>query len=122
MKERTITIQGKQVSLAYCAATENGFEELSGKSINDIDYHRQRDLTTLGLAAIVAAHSRKGEEPPVDADTINFDATKDELVSLMKTVLELRMEWYGIPKIVADKLEREIKEAGESEGEETPKN
>ena len=42
--EKTITICGKEVKLLYCAATENGYEQLAGQSINDLDFRKQSDL------------------------------------------------------------------------------
>ncbi len=36
--EKTIQILGKDVRLRYCAATENGFEQLRKKSVSEIDF------------------------------------------------------------------------------------
>ena len=54
--EKTITICGKEVKLLYCAATENGYEQLAGQSINDLDFRKQSDLLKLALAAIISAY------------------------------------------------------------------
>ena len=113
--ERKVKIQGKDVSLLYCAATENGFEELRGKSIHDIDFNSQQDLIILGLCAIVSYYSKKGEEPPVTSETLLYDATAKELIELVKTVAEMRVEWYGIPAVIKEDDEPK-------EGEEKPKN
>lgn len=121
MTEKTIKIQDKEVRLLYCAATEDGFESLSGKSIYDIDFHQQKDLITLGLCAIIAAYSKTGEEPPVTSDTLLYEARPSELVELVKTVIELRAEWYEIPKVLLSTIEEENRQA-EASGEETQKN
>lgn len=112
--ERKVTIQGKEVSLLYCAATENGFEELRGKSIHEIDFNSQQDLIVLGLCAIVSYYARKGEDAPVTSETLLYEATAQELIELVKTVAEMRVEWYGVPAVV--------KEDDEPKAEEKPKN
>ena len=117
MKEKTITIQGTEVTLCYCAATENGFEDLSGKNIYDIDFKSQRDLFNLSLSAIVAHYAKKGVQPPISSDTLLYETTPKEMSDLIATTLELRMAWYGIPKVVADQLEKESKEVSEDEKE-----
>ena len=114
-------MQGKEVALCYCAATENGFEELSSKNIYDIDFKSQRDLLSLALSAIVADYAKKGVEPPVTSDYILYEAPPAEVSALVAATLELRMDWYGIPKVVADQLEKESKEVSEDE-KEAPKN
>ena len=115
MIERTLTIQGREVTLLYCAATENGFESLTDKPIYEIDIHRQQDLILLGLCAIVASYAHKGEEPPVTSDTLLYEASLDELKELVRNVFEMYAEWYGLPKVVASDLEKESTEAGISE-------
>lgn len=118
MTEKTITMQGKEVALCYCAATENGFEELSGKNIYDIDFKSQRDLVSLSLSAIVVAYARKDAKPPVTSDYVLYEATPKEVSDLIAATLQLRVEWYNIPKVVADQLEKESSESSE----EAPKN
>lgn len=118
MKEKTITINGKETRLLYCAATENCFEEVAKKGIYELNFKLQQDLIVLGLSAIVTAYARKKEEPPVTSDTLLYDATPQELTELIKVTLELRAEWYGIPKVVEDSIEKEKEQIGE----ELPKN
>ena len=115
MTERTITICGKEVRMRYCAATENGFEMLRKKSIAEIDFTTQEDILTLAVCAIVSAYSRKGQEPPVNSDTILYEAKPDEIVKLITNCIELRAEWYGVPAVV--KTDEQKQEDGE-----TPKN
>lgn len=102
MKE--ITICGKQVKLLYCAASENGFEDLTGKSINDLDYTKSKDIMALATACMIAAYASTGEVSPIRSEDIMYHATSKELTDLYLTVLNLRAEWYNIPQAVAEKL------------------
>ena len=115
--EKTIKLCGKDVKLRYCAATENGFEQISGKSINDINFNSQDDITRLAVAAILAAYACNNEDAPITSDDILYNATSTELTELFKTIFELRMAWYDTPKIVADALKEE-----QTDDEEAPKN
>ena len=107
MTEKTINILGKDVRMAYCAATETGFERLAGKSINDIDFNLMNDLVTLAIAGIVAAYTYTDEEPPVTSTEVLYEATPDEAKTIIKTIIELRAEWYGVPTVVEKELSEE---------------
>lgn len=102
--EKTIQIQGKDVTLRYCAAAETGFEQLRpGKTcqvFNDVEGEKAttEDYIALALAAIIAAYARKGEEAPIDSETILYDCTPTEVSMLIKTVFELRNKWYTMPE------------------------
>ena len=98
--EKTINILGKEVCMRYCAATENGFEQLRGKSIYDIDFKSQEDLIALSISGIIAAHTVKGEEPPVTSNDIMYEAKPQEIVEMVKTIVELRAAWYDVPAVV----------------------
>lgn len=115
--EKTIQILGKDVRLRYCAATENGFEQLRKKSVYEIDFKSNEDLTALALSAIVAAYARKDEEPPITSEDLLYEAKPTELVELIKTVIELRASWYEIPAVVTP----EPQQAEDDEGKQ-PKN
>ena len=99
MKEKTIHILGKDVRVRYCAAAENGFEQIRSKSIYDIDFKRQEDVIALAISAIVSAYSKNNEEPPITAEDLLYDATPTDLVEIVKVVVELRNEWYSIPSV-----------------------
>ena len=121
--EKTITICGKEVRLRYCAATENGFELMSGKKIYEIDFQSQEDLTRLAIASIIAAYERDGQDAPIEAKEILYDATPAEIVELFKTTMELRAAWYEVPLILKEQIEAEnAAAASPSESEELPKN
>ena len=124
MKSKTLTISGKEVEMIYCAATENGYETISEKSIsvfvptfgkddegNDIIVKPAEatigDMMLLALAGIVAAATRKKEASPIDGDYILYEATPEERNTLLAAILELRNEWYALPKVVSDELTAE---------------
>jgi hypothetical protein len=116
--EKTIQICGNDVRLRYCAATETGYESLSGKNVNvftstptefdkdgkptkfDPPVATTQDYLTLAVAAIVAAYARNEEEPPVKSEDILYDATPQEVSNLLTTVVMLRVEWYKVPEVV----------------------
>ena len=113
--EKTITICGKEVKMRYCAATETGYEQMSGKSIGDIDFTKEEDLIRLSLAAITAAYFRDKAKAPVTDEEIILDAKPKELIEMFTTILELRTEWYRVPAVVQPEME-------EKEGDTQEKN
>lgn len=113
--EKTITICGKEVKMRYCAAAETGYEQLSGKSIDDIDFAKEEDLIRLSLAAITAAYFRDESKAPVTDKEIILDAKPKELVEMFVALLELREAWYKVPAVVKPEME-------EKEGDKQEKN
>lgn len=108
MKQQTINIVGRDVTLAYCYATEIGYKELSGQDITDfmpevleaIQHDRLPDVKKtiyMVLASILAYYQAKGEEPPVkDTDLMN-EILPVELGTAFGTVLSLRQQFYQLP-------------------------
>lgn len=130
MNAKTITICGKDVELLYCAATETGYESISGQSceifIPEISKDKKgkeqirmrattRDYIQLAVAAVIAAYTRKGEDAPVTADDILYNATSQEVTKLITTVIELRNAWYQVPSVIKpeDDTQKDQKEEGE---------
>lgn len=131
--EKTIQICGKQVTMRYCAATETGYEKISGKSsaifvpeiekdedgnIKSVKQNaKTEDFIILAVAAIIAAYQRKKEDAPITADDIIYDANPEEVTELLKTICELRNEWYNIPAVVNtdENMTDDEKEAAEKE-------
>ncbi len=134
ISEKTIQICGKDVQMRYCAAAETGYERLSGQSSDifvpeverddegNITNVKQRakadDYIKLAIAAIIAAYARQNEESPITADDIMYDATPQEVTTLITTVIELRAKWYEIPSVV--KQDEPADE--EDENDDKPKN
>ena len=116
MNAKTISICGKQVELLYCAATETGYESLSGQSceifipeitkdetgkiIDTKMLATTRDYIQLAVAAIIAAYASKGQDEPVTADDILYHATSHEVTQLITAVIELRNAWYQVSSVV----------------------
>lgn len=122
MTTKEITLCGQQVKLMYCAASENGFEDLSGKSINDIDFTKAKDMMNLAVACIIAYYTSEKQESPVKLEDILYRATSKELTDLYLTVINLRAEWYNVPKTVSDQLQKEAEQMTDAEKEEAAKN
>ena len=139
MKQKEITINGQQVIMIYCTATENGFEEISRKSINvflptfGTDEEGNTiikeaapctigDWVTLAMAAIVAAYTKDGMDVPVSSEYMLYESTPQERNDLITSIVELRNEWYGVPKVVEDQLKQEAEQAGANGGKAEPKN
>ena len=131
--EKTIQICGKEVAMRYCAATETGYEKISGKSsaifvpeikkdeegnIKEVKSNATtEDYIILAVAAIIAAYQRNHEDAPVTADDIIYEANPAEVTELLKTICELRNEWYNIPAVVNtdENITDDEKEAAEKE-------
>ena len=131
--EKSIQICGKTVLMRYCAATETGYEKISGKSsaifVPEIEKDKEgnikevkhnattEDFIILAVAAIIAAYQRKGEDAPITADDIIYEANPEEVEELIKTIIKIRNEWYKIPDVVKveDNKTEEEKEAAEKE-------
>ena len=133
--EKTINICGKDVTLRYCAAAETGFERLSGKPATVFTPKLEKnekgelivvgqpeatteDIIRLAYAAIIAAHAKREQDPPVTVEELLFDASPTEITTLMTAVMELRNKWYEIPSTV--KNEENKKHDGEPKNHQTP--
>ena len=115
--EKTINICGKEVSMIYCAATENGYEDLSNKSIgvfvpkfgkddegNDIIVKPAEahigDFVYLAIAGIIAHYAKHKEDVPVSTEEIIYESSPVERNEMIAAIVELRNEWYKIPSVV----------------------
>ena len=115
--EKTITICGKEVKMIYCAATENGYEDLSNKSIsvfvpefgkddegNDIIVKQAEahigDFVMLAIAGIIAYYSKNNQDVPVKTEEIIYESRPAERNELITAIVELRNEWYKVPSVV----------------------
>ena len=127
MAERTINIGNQDVRMMYCTASETGYENMTGKSVEVFmvrtmydDDGKQigfepplatlSDYITLAMASIVAAYAAKDQEPPINSNYVLFEATAEEAKLLVDTVAELRAEWYHVPDVVkTDKQDKDEK-------------
>ena len=114
--ERTINICGKEVFMCYCAATETGYETISGKSsiifvpkvIKDANGKVQTvepncnmaDCITLAVAGIIASYDFRNQEAPITSQDILYHAAPQEVQNLITSILEMRNEWYQVPAMI----------------------
>ena len=110
MKTKEITLCGKQVTLAYCFATEISYKILSDEDITDffedaiknIQEERMPD-TRKSIYAILAAMSAYCDgngikDYPITDEELMFDARPTEIGSAVGTIIGLRAEFYHVPK------------------------
>lgn len=109
MTTKTITIAGKETTLAYCYATEIGYKLLSDEDIND---YMADAIEALGrkampdtrktvyvvIAAINAYSEWNGEQPAISDRDLMYDATPLELGTALGTILQLRADFYKLPE------------------------
>ena len=105
--------------MLYCAATETGYESISGKSAGVFippvigkdeegkDTYGQAsatigDFLILANAAIIAAYSREHRTEPVSTEDILYNATAEDIERLIDTVIQLRKKWYHVPDVVKE--------------------
>ena len=111
-----------EVKMLYCAATETGYQKLSGKMVDvfvpTIDTDKDgkpfvkeppkatdEDYIQLAVAAIVAAYECDGDEPPITSKDILYTATREEIVALVSNVIQMRQEWVFVPSTVEKEID-----------------
>lgn len=109
MKKKEITLAGKQVTVAYCYATEIAYKDLSGQDIADfmgevgeaIAANKMPDVKKsifLLVAAIMSYYETKKEDAPISDAQIMTEATPLEMGAAIGAVLNLRSEFYILPE------------------------
>jgi hypothetical protein len=108
MITKEITICGKQVTLAYCYATEIAYKDLANEDLFDYANHAiesiraQRDpdikKTILAIIACMMAYYEDADKMPVKDSEIMKNATPVDIGTAMLTILSMRSEFYHIPK------------------------
>lgn len=143
--ERTITITHKnadgeleqaEVRMLYCAASETGFQSLSGEIIDVFNPEIEKDekgeiviksapkatdmhYIQLAIACIVAAYESEGKEPPITSEDIMYHATREEVVKLVQAVVEMRTEWLFVPSSIPNEM-KPSEEGGKRKNGQTP--
>lgn len=108
MTTKTITIAGKEVTLAYCYATEIGYKLLSDEDITAymadameaLKESRMPDTrkTVYVVIAAINAYSEWQEEKPAVSDRdLMYKATPLELGTALGTIIQLRADFYKVP-------------------------
>jgi len=133
--EITIKILGQDVLMRFCAASETGFEKLTGLSAAIFEHTIEKDkdgkdkvvppkalaadYLHLAWTSISAAYLKRGDQmPPVSLAEVLCDTTPEEAKELILKVIELRNKWYGVPEIAA----KDPDAPTEGEAAEEPKN
>ena len=107
MITKEITLCGKQVTLAYCYATEIAYKEMSDEDIFDyakaaveaIQSQRDPDIkrTIFAIIACMMAYYEDKDKAPVKDSEIMREATPVEIGTAMLTILSMRSEFYHVP-------------------------
>ena len=117
------TAEQVEVKMLYCAASETGYQSLSGNTmdvffpifekdengkliVKEPAKATDMDYIQLSTACIVAAYERDNEKPPITANDIIYSASRAEIIDMIKTVLEMRTEWSAIPSTVEKEMEK----------------
>lgn len=108
MRSKTITIQGKDVTLGYCNATEIGYKLLSDEDVADFVAHviecfenkkePDKQKTIYLIIAALKAYSEWKDVPAgiTDRDLL-YEANPIETGTALGTILNLRSEFYHVP-------------------------
>ena len=111
MIKKELTIAGKQVTLAYCYATEIAYKEITGEEIVTFFQEIAQSFTEkkkgpdmkrsimLIAAAMTAYDQSKGkdEEPQMKVNELMCNISPTEWILALTTILTMRAEFYGIP-------------------------
>ena len=108
METKTITINGKQVTLGYCYATEIAFQTLAEENIQTflqaavqaVDQKQMPDIRKsifLILASISSYYESKGEPFPIEDKDLMYSTDPETLGIALGTVISLWAKFYKIP-------------------------
>ena len=107
MITKEVTICGKQVTLAYCYATEIAYKDHADEDMLDYAKHAlesiqaQRDpdikRTIFAIIACMMAYYNEVEDTPVKDSDIMKEATPVEIGTALLAILTMRNEFYHVP-------------------------
>ena len=108
MIKKEITLCSKQVTLAYCYATEIAYKNMTNEDMFDyakeaveaIQNQRDPDIekTIYAILACMMAYYEDADKAPVKDSEIIKQATPVEIGTAMLTILSMRSEFYHVPK------------------------
>lgn len=109
MIKKEITLCGKQVTLAYCYATEISYKILSDEDITLIMKETVRSVNSgtmpdtrkslyLILASMQAYYESEHQKSPVTDEDLMYRSSPEEIGAAIGTIIGLRAEFYKIPK------------------------
>jgi hypothetical protein len=108
MITKEITICGKQVTLAYCYATEISYKILSDEDIIDfgqevvekIQHEQMPDIRKtifLIIASMQSYYKSKGEQCPVTDKELMYECTPQDIGMALGVIIGLRTNFYHVP-------------------------
>ena len=108
MITKEVTICGKQVTLAYCYATEIEFKNLCNEDMFDYAKHaiesiqaeRDPDIekTIYAIISSMMAYYEEKDKAPIKDTDLMKDAKPVEIGTAMLAILSMRAEFYHVPK------------------------
>ena len=115
-------IEQTEVKLLYCAASETGFQSLSGKTMEVFNPELEKNeegkwivkalpkatdenYIQLALACIVAAYECDEEKSPIESKDLLYHASREEVQNLVTTVLQMRNDWLQVPSTIKPEME-----------------
>lgn len=94
MTEKKINIAGREVGVKYCFATEIGFRDLAGVTIEDFDMTNPSHSAALIMAAIISYYQSRNEDAPVEISAIIYGCRPKEIIDALNAVFAMRAAWY----------------------------
>ena len=109
MSKSQITINGQEVGVAYCYATEIAFTRYTGVSVDEFDTKNPEHHIYIIIAAIIAYYESQGKKAPVKDTDLMYNARPAEIIEALRVIFELRNAWYKVPAgdIAESKPEKE---------------
>lgn len=97
MNKEKITINGKEVGVAYCYATEIAFTKYTGVSVDEFDTKNPEHHIYIILAAIMAYNGAEGLDTTIRDTDLMYNARPADIIEALRVIFELRNEWYKLP-------------------------
>ena len=111
MVKESIKLANKDVTIAYCYATEISFKKMTGCNISDFNPNDPEHVIYLILAAVTAYYASAGETAPVTDNDLIYSCEPEELTAALEKVFALHRTWYKIPDELSNKNEDKGKNA-----------
>jgi hypothetical protein len=121
MITKEITLCSKQVTLAYCYATEIAYKDLADEDMLDYAKHaiesiqakRDPDIkrTIFAIIACMMAYYEDADKAPVKDSDIMKEATPVELGTAMLTILSMRNDFNHVPSGEPEDKPKDVQDA-----------
>ena len=96
--KKTINILGESITIAFNMASLIGFEEITGKSFNEINIGMSKDTLALSIAVIIA----NNPDTQITINALMTQASGKEISELTQAVNAAFIEWNTIPETLSD--------------------